>query len=124
HERYYVDGDVLLSWDELIAKINKTKELKNEENKISFSEAWNSLGTTGTEEENKALLEEKDRILELAEAGKLTKKELEKSSLAEIFEKSGVSIEEATKKINEMKSSASQLASMKTGISSISSILG
>ena len=86
----------------------------------TFSEAWNSIDTTGTDQQ----ISDKQKLLELAEAGKLTEEALENTSLASVFEEAGVSIEEATEKINKMKSSASQLASMKTGISSISGILG
>lgn len=89
----------------------------------SFSEAWDSIGTSGDETSDKKDLAEKERLEELAAAGKLTEKELRNSSLADVFKDAGVSIEEATEKINKMKSSAGQLASMKTGISSISSIL-
>lgn len=90
---------------------------------LTFDEAWNSIGTSGSEEIDAKALETKERLLELAKAGKLTEKELSESSIANIFTDAGISIEEATKKINAMKSSADQLASMETGISSISTIL-
>ncbi len=90
----------------------------------SFKQVWNSIGKSGNEEKDSTALEEQKRLEELAEAGKLTEKSLKNSSLAEIFKEAGISIEEATSRINRLKSSTEQLASMKTGISSISSILG
>ena len=90
----------------------------------TFSEAWSSIGTSDDEQTNNTALEAKEKLLELAETGKLTEKELSKSPLADYFKNAGVSIEEATIKINRMKSYASQMASLETGISSISSILG
>lgn len=92
---------------------------------LSFSEAWKSIGTSGDEKADKAAKKAKDKLLELAEAGKLTAEAFNKSSIAENFlNQTKLSAEEATQKINELISSADQLASMKTGISSISSVLG
>lgn len=93
-------------------------------NTKTFNSIWSSIGTSDDEQANNAALEAKEKLLELAETGKLTEKELSKSPLADYFKNAGISIEDATKKINRMKSSAGQLASMETGISSISSILG
>ncbi|MCI8962856.1 MAG: hypothetical protein HFG37_03980 [Eubacterium sp.] len=90
----------------------------------SFKDVWKYIGKSGNEEIDRTALEEKKKLEELAETGKLTNESLKNSSLAEIFTEAGVSIEEATNKINKMKSSVDQLASMRTGISSISSILG
>lgn len=95
-----------------ITELNKEKANKNKT--ISFKEAWKSLNT-----------EAKDSLLELAEAGKLTKEEFEKSSASQtILEQTKLSAEEATKEVNKLVSTADQLSSMKSGISSISSILG
>lgn len=92
---------------------------------LSFSEAWKAIGTSGDEKADKKAKEAKEELLELAEAGKLTEEAFNKSNIAENFLKdTKLSAEEATQKINELISSADQLASMKTGISSISSILG
>lgn len=90
----------------------------------SFQQTWNSIGKSGDEKTDEKALEAKEKLLELAEAGKLTEEALKESSLAKVFTDAGFSIEEATKKINNMKFSVDQLASMETGISSISSILG
>lgn len=89
----------------------------------TFNELWDSIGTSGNVDADKTTNEEKEKILELAEAGKLTEEKLQNSSISDVFTEAGISIEEATEKLNNMKSSASQLSSMKAGISSISSIL-
>ena len=92
---------------------------------LSFSEAWKAIGTSGNEKADKAANEAKEKLLELAEAGKLTVEAFNNSPIAENFLKdTKLSAEEATQKINELISSADQLSSMKTGISSISNILG
>ncbi len=90
---------------------------------LSFQEAWDSIGKTGDEQANQVALEDRDKLLELAEAGRLTEEAFKQSSISSIFKEAGISIEEATKKINNMKASSEQLSSMKTGISSITSIL-
>ena len=90
----------------------------------TFQQTWDSIGKSGDKEADNKAEEAKGKLLELAKAGKLTEEALKKSSLAKIFTDAGFSIEEATKKINNMKFSADQLSSMETGISSISSILG
>lgn len=92
---------------------------------LSFSESWKSIGTSGDEKADKKALETKEKLLELAEAGKLTEEAFSNSSIAKNFLKqTKLSAEEATQEINKLVSSADQLSSMKTGISSISSILG
>lgn len=111
------------------AWLNGVKETSNNETTIStpltFKEAWKSIGKSGDEKADKKALEAKEKLEELAEAGKLTTEAFKDSSIAEDFMKqTKLSAEEATEKINKLKSSADQLASMKTGISSISSILG
>lgn len=107
--------------------INKFENSLNSsaDNIKSFKEAWDSIGTEGADKEKKAAQEAKDELLKLAEAGKLTVEAFENSSIAEQFLKdTGLSAEEATKKVNKLVSSIDQLSSMKSGISSISSILG
>lgn len=109
---------------EAIRNYERTLNAAKDTSPTSFSEAWNSIGTSGDEEKDKAALETKEKLLELAEAGKLTKQAFRNSSIADDFLKqTKLSAEEATQKINELISSADQLASLKTGISSISSIL-
>lgn len=90
----------------------------------TFSQAWKAIGKSGDEEADKKALEAKESLLELAEAGKLTEEAFSKSTIAEDFlDHTKLSAKEATQEINGLVSSASQLAAMKTGISSISSIL-
>lgn len=94
----------------------------DDETDISFAQAWNTIGTTGTDEEKKKAQETKEQLLELAEAGKLTTEAFENSSIAEDFlNDTKLSAEEATKKINTLVEETKQLASLKSGISSITS---
>lgn len=101
---------------------NIAKDIKTT---LSFSEAWNSIGKSGDEEADKKALEAKEKLLELAKAGKLTQQAFNNSSISKNFLKqTDLSAQEATQNINELVSSVDQLASMKSGISSISNILG
>ncbi len=100
--------------------LNSTPDLQPK----SFFQVWDSIGTSGNEEADKKAEEAKEKLLELAKAEKLTEEAFKESYLANIFTDAGISIEEATKKINNMKSFADQLAPLEIGISSISSILG
>lgn len=84
----------------------------------TFKSLWNSIGI-GNDDASKSAQKAKEEILKLAEVGKLTEKEFEKSSIADTFLKAGYSIEEATKKINKMVDSSKQLSSLKSSISSI-----
>ena len=126
-EKIEVPDGVLLSWDELLAKIKEVKkETSNggETKPLSFKQAWKSLDSADSESDQKDL---KKDLLELAKQGKLTVAEFNKTTGAKSWLKEiGISAEEAVKKINSLKevSSADQLSSMKTGISSISNILG
>ena len=112
------------SIDTLTAALKRNREEQEIKPFSPFQEVWDSAGTTGDENTRQKALEDKERLLELAEAGKLTEKAFNESSIADVFKNASISIQEATQKINEMKSSAVQLASMKTGIGAISSILG
>lgn len=108
-------------------KLQETRQTTSSEVSptLSFSEAWKAIGTSGNEKADKAANEAKEKLLELAEAGKLTVEAFNNSPIAENFLKdTKLSAEEATQKINGLISSADQLSSMKTGISSISNILG
>lgn len=100
--------------------LNSTPDLQSK----SFFQVWDSIGTSSNEETDKKAEEAKEKLLELAKAEKLTEEAFKESYLANIFTDAGISIEEATKKINNMKSFADQLAPLEIGISSISSILG
>lgn len=107
------------------AWLNGVRKETEKNNTLSFKEAWNSIGTSGDEKADKKAKEAKEELLELAKAGKLTEDAFSKSTIAENFLKqTKLSAREATQEINELVSSADQLSSMKTGISSISTILG
>lgn len=91
----------------------------------TFAQAWKSIGTSGDEKADKKALEAKEELLKLAEAGKLTEDVFSKSTIAKNFlAQTKLYAREATQEINKLVSSADQLSSMKTGISSISTILG
>ncbi len=112
-------------YPEYAEKVKDTANAVKQTSTLSFKEAWDSIGTSGTDEQKKAALEAKEKLEELAKAGKLTEEAFSNSTIAENFLKqTKISAEEATEKINELVSSADQLKSMKTGISSISTILG
>ena len=88
----------------------------------SFKEAWKALDNADGDRKDL-----KQELLELAKQGKLTVAEFNKTTGAKSWLKQlGIDAEEAVNKINKLKdvSSADQLSSMKTGISSISSALG
>ena len=103
----------------LIALRNTQESVKN-----TFSNVWDSIGTKGTDEQKKASQQAKENLLELAEAGKLTEKELSKSSIANTFTEAKISIANATKEINKMVDSSKQLSSLKSAISSIRDAYG
>lgn len=104
--------------DEAIQKYEASlKSTQKAKKNITFTQVWEKIDETGTDEHK----ETKEKLLELAKAGKLTEKEFENSSIADTFKESGVSAEEATKKINKMIDSAEQLSTMRTGISAITS---
>lgn len=122
---YTIKSSGGMTFEQLKEKIEEAKNQSKETIILSFSEAWEAIGTSGNEKADKLANEAKEQLLELAEAGKLTVEAFNNSSIAENFLKdTKLSAEEATQKINELISSADQLSSMKTGISSISTILG
>ncbi len=109
--------------DDFISSLNE----KVNDNPIeykSFKQAWADLEdpTDSTFEKTRSELEA------LAKAGELTNKSFKNvngaTEWAEKLKGLGLSIDDIIKKINKMQNSADQLASMKTGISSISKILG
>lgn len=80
----------------------------------SFSEAWNA------EDFSKA----KDELLALAEAGRLTPETLQSTEeYKKLLEQTGMSAEEAAKKINSMTDASTQLQSMSAQISKMSDML-
>ena len=131
HNLFVLFNAIGLSTDDVIEHLKKMQQ-QAEDSKgveqtkpISFTKSWNKLGKESDEDTAKASEEAKEKLLELAEAGKLTTEAFEDSDIAQtILKETGLSAEEATQKINKLASSADQLSSMKTGISSISTILG
>lgn len=89
----------------------------------SFKEGWKALGnsTDDTFKDTQTSLES------LAKAGQLTQKTFSKVSgadkWAESFKKLGLSTKDLIDRINKMQTASDQLSSMKSGISSISSVL-
>ncbi|MCH5265809.1 MAG: phage tail tape measure protein [Lachnospiraceae bacterium] len=86
-----------------------------------FPDAWDSISQSGSDEHKKSVQEAKEKLLELAEAGRLTVEAFEKSPIAAELEETGFSAEKATEEINKMADSAKQLSSMRTGITAITS---
>ena len=92
--------------------INPVSSLPNE---------WNNLKTT----DNNELRSTREDLLALAEAGRLTEKTFHETAGADTFlGRINESLPETIQWINKLVSSSNQLASMKKGISSISSALG
>ena len=106
-----------MSFKEFQAEIQRLKdEASNpdETDILSFSEAWND------EDFSKA----KDELLALAEAGKLTPETLQSTEeYKKLLEQTGMSAEEAAKKINSMTDASTQLQSMSAQISKMSDML-
>lgn len=112
--------------DEILAASNAGKELSEATNKYptsSFEDAWASLAAT----DNDSLKSLKDDLLELAEAGQLTFETFnETEGSGDFLAQLGLTpdnisdVDDIISKINELKSSADQLASMKKGISPLS----
>lgn len=81
---------------------------------LSFSDAWNSEDFENARKE----------LLSLAEAGQLTPETLQSTEeYKTLLEQTGLSAEEAAKKINSMTDASTQLQSMSTQISKISDML-
>lgn len=106
------------SIDELDSALKQLRK-ENRTKTATFSSSWNALSKPGTD--NKTI-EEKNRLLELAQSGKLTTEEFNKSSLsAQIMNDTGLSAESATMKINRQVEDTGRLAAMQTGIKTITS---
>ncbi len=122
-EQVEVPDGALLSWDELITKIKEiqSSSLNFETTVSSLPEEWNNLKTT----DNNELRSTREDLLALAEAGRLTEKTFHETAGADTFlGRINESLPETIQWINKLVSSSNQLASMKKGISSISSALG
>ena len=98
----YVQGEVQSSTSE------------HESNISSFSDAWNSEDFENARKE----------LLSLAEAGRLTPETLQSTEeYKKLLEQTGMSAEEAAKKINSMTDASTQLQSMSEQISKMSDML-
>lgn len=115
---------------EAIKKYNAAKKAKKEADSEdssgqygSFKEGWKAIGnsTDDTFKDTQTNLES------LAKAGQLTQKTFSKVSgadkWAESFKKLGLSTKDLIDRINKIQTASDQLSSMKSGISSISSVL-
>lgn len=96
----------------------------NKKNKRQpFQKIWDTLDTTGNSDADKKATEEKEKLLQLAEKGKLTVNEFKKSSIAgTILDGTKLSEEEATLEINNLVENVKQLETMRTGIRAITSV--
>lgn len=88
---------------------------QNNGTKKTFNEAWNA----------DSFSQSKESLLEMAKAGQLTPGTLEGTeAFKNLLEDTGLSAQEAAAKINGYVNAVEQVSSMKSGITSITSILG
>ena len=119
-EAYYAEGvDPKEASDKLDAANAKLEKIKSN----AFTKVWNNAGS-GSSEADQAIAKEKENLLELAKAGRLTEDVFEKSSVAKKFTDIGISIKDATAYLNKFVTKSDQLNGMETGIKSISEVLG
>ena len=117
---YYAEGvDPKEASDKLDAANAKLEKIKSN----AFTKVWNNAGS-GSSEADQAIAKEKENLLELAKAGRLTEDVFEKSSVAKKFTDIGISIKDATAYLNKFVTKSDQLNGMETGIKSISEVLG
>lgn len=117
---YYAEGaDPKKASDKLDAANAKLEKIKSN----AFTKVWNNAGS-GSSEADQAIAKEKENLLELAKAGRLTEDTFEKSSVADKFTDIGISIKDATTYLNKFVTKSDQLNGMETGIKSISEVLG
>lgn len=113
---YTIPNISLFSWDELLKKIKQVKKEASEQKNIpqSFNSAWGELDDST-----------KNSLLELAEAGNLTKETfLKVEGSSDFLTKLGLSekdIDKVINKINKLVDNSKQLSTMRSGISSITS---
>lgn len=91
----------------------------------SFTEAWTSLGKEANEDTAKSSNTLKERLLELANAGKLTEKTFNQTDGAktwmEQMKNMGMTTEDVIKEINSLAENTKQLETMHNGIDTIKS---
>ena len=117
-EQIEVPEGTLLSWDELIAKI---EEVQNATPNLEtpFPQAWTASFTS----DNESVRELGNTLLELAEQGRLTIETFNNADSSDYFKNLGISADEAVSKINRMADESQQLSSMANQISSMSEAL-
>lgn len=107
---------------ELNHALSDLRNNTNESTKKSFKSVWDSIGTSGDDDTNKAEKKEKKRLKELAEAGKLTVDAFKDFDIADqLMKDTGLSAERTTQKINKLVEEVKQLNAMRTGITAITS---
>ena len=102
-----------------IAQGKVEESVQNETNILSFSDAWEQLKNSA-EDATKGLA---DNLTELAEKGRLTAETFSQTDTSGYFENLGISADDATKQINALVSSSTQLQSMSEQISKMSDML-
>ncbi len=111
------------SIDVLTDALTKNRENEQKKSIKPFQKIWDTLDTTGNSDADKKATEEKEKLLQLAEKGKLTVNEFKKSSIAgTILDGTKLSEEEATLEINNLVEDVKQLETMRTGIRAITSV--
>ena len=117
-EQIEVPEGTLLSWDELIAKI---EEVQNATPNLEtpFPQAWTASFTS----EDESVRKLGNTLLELAEQGRLTIETFNNADSSDYFKNLGISADEAVSKINRMADESQQLSSMANQISSMSEAL-
>ena len=102
----------LLSWDELLAKIEEVKNSNPDKAKF-FSDVWDSSTFADT----------KEKLLELAKSGELTPETLESTEdYKKLIDDTGLSAEYCAKRINNLVTAQEKLSNVTKGISSISDL--
>lgn len=107
-----ISEGTLLSWDELLAKIEEVKNSNPDKAKF-FSDVWDSSTFADT----------KKKLLELAKSGKLTPETLESTEdYKKLIDDTGLSAEYCAKRINNLVTAQEKLSNVTKGISSISDL--
>ena len=113
------------SIEELTNALNelRDKNIDGSPKGLSFVKAWKQLEKgTGVFKDKDAVKDTYDDIMELAEAGKLTAKSFEKvGGSSEFLAQTGLTAEQAAKKVNLLVEETKQLSAMRTGIIAITS---
>lgn len=115
---YTIKNTGTISFEELQKKISETKKKTEEASKLSFSVAWEGLKNPSEE----SLKDTREELLKLAEAGRLTEKTFHETKGADTFLDSiNKTLPETIRLINKLVDDSSQLSSLRTGITTITS---